>query len=192
MAIRIGIIGLGKITEDQHIPVIGKNAGFRARRGVEPARDQGRRRADLPDAGGDVCCRARSRRGRGLHAAAGPSRLCARGARRGQACDARKTADGDDHRARRPRRLRGGEEAGADDHLAFAIQRRRGADARAVAGRHGQAHGGQLEGGRPALASGTEMDLDGGRLRRVRSGHQRAVDRHRDPPRAGLRAQGRA
>ena len=37
---KIGIIGLGKIAEDQHLPVIAKNPGFRARRGGEPARRQ--------------------------------------------------------------------------------------------------------------------------------------------------------
>ena len=38
-----------------------------------------------------------------------------------------------------------------------------------------------LEGRRAPLASGTAMDLGAGRPRRVRSGHQRAVDRHAHP-----------
>ena len=50
----------------------------------------------------------------------------------------------------------------------------------------------RLEGGCARLASGPGLDLGAGRLRRVRSGHQRAVDRHRDPADADLPHRGDA
>ena len=46
--------------------------------------------------------------------------------------------------------------------------------------------------GRPQMASGPAMDLGAGRLRRVRSRHQRLLDRDQDLPRRPVRAVRRA
>ena len=45
---RIGIIGLGKIAQDQHLPVIRANPDFQLARGIEPARAHPRRMPATP------------------------------------------------------------------------------------------------------------------------------------------------
>ena len=71
---RIGVIGLGKIAQDQHLPVIAKSAAFElaavsSQRGLTAGEALAFR-----EPRGAPREHARSRRGRGLHAAAGAPR----------------------------------------------------------------------------------------------------------------------
>ena len=135
---------------------------------------------DIDDAAGARC---RRRRGGAVHAAAGRATT-----RRRKALAPASTCCWKSRRARRSREVDdlspGCASAGRDAvrHLAFALRRGRRAGARLAGRPHASARScDRLEGGRAQLASGPGLDLGAGRLRRVRSGHQRAVDRHRDP-----------
>ena len=186
----IAIIGVGKIARDQHLPVIAKNPRFRLAGVVSHS---GAQVAGVPTfvAAGEALRRAaRSRRCGHLHAADRAPRPGARGARRGQACDAGKAAGADDGGNARSDRLRRRARPRHFRHLAFAVQRRRRRSESAARGRETSPPRDRMEGGREALASGPGMDLGRRQFRRLRSRRQRAVDPDQD--RAGRRSSSKA
>ena len=160
----IAIVGIGKIAQDQHLPVIAKNARFKLA-GLVSQRGLGaRRRAELQDAGRIAELRhARSRCGRDLHAAAMPAIAIAR-----EAMDAGKhvmlekppaaTIAGDadlDADAAKTRRV-----AYATWHSQYnaAVDEAK----RLLAGQRLNATLRRVEGGRAALASRPGMDMGAG------------------------------
>ena len=122
-----------------------------------------------------------------LHAAAGAFRRGADGAARRQTRDAREAADRHHAADRVARRRSRAPRAHAVPDLAFAVRRGRRCGARMAAHAQAAARQDHLEGRRAPLASGPALDLGAGRLRRVRSGHQRVVGAHRDPAEGSLR-----
>ena len=93
---------LGKIAQDQHVPVIRENPDFAL---VAVSSQRGMSLEGVPHAFTDyreMLRLAGSRRGRDLHAAPGPPRHSPRGARRGKACAPREAACGHLERTRRP------------------------------------------------------------------------------------------
>ncbi len=188
---RIAVIGLGKIALDQHLPVIAASHAFElaavaSQRGVTAAarwRSAIRRR-----------CWPRRRRSTRSRSARRRRRVMRSRARRSPraSTSARKAAHRRPRGTLRPRRRGHAARARADDHLALAIQRRGRCRARrARRGRRAAAvH--RVEGRRPQVASGPGLDLARGRLRRVRSGDQRAFHRDQDPAAAAAARGGRA
>ena len=192
MPIRIAIVGYGKIARDQHVPSIAADPRFELAAVVSPRAQAGRGRAGLPEPRGDARGDGgRARRGRDLHPAHRPARHRRRPLRGRPRRAAREAAGGDARRDRgdgaaRPR------EPGAPcsppgiRSMPPARRRREGGAGRqdGALARH------PLARGRAQMASGPGMDLGAGRLRRVRSGHQRALDRDPDPAVAAVRARG--
>ena len=151
----IAVIGLGKIAQDQHLPVIAKNPNFRldatvSQRGLS---DGGAARS-VPRS--PVPGRAGDRLRRDLHATQRPLRDRPGRHRRGQACSARKAAFPDDDRAggsRAPCRV----PRPRDLHdLALPIQCGGRANARAARRTETPQTGDYLEGGCSPMASGQD------------------------------------
>ena len=187
---KIAIIGIGKIAQDQHLPVIAKNADFRlvgvvsqrglGAPGVPTFKTPAELYAALPDLDAVAICtppHVRHRIAREALAAGKHVML--------EKPPAATVAEMHDltasAAAARPRDLR---------HLAFAVQfrRRRGEEAarRPDAARARD----RVEGGREALASRPGLDLGRRQFRRVRSRHQRALDPDQDRARRDVREVG--
>ena len=191
MAHRIGIIGLGKIAQDQHVPVIRANPAFELVARVEPTRPSASTACRMPSR-----IIARCWRSPDLDAVAICTPPQVRHAIARDAIEAGKhvllekppTATLSELEDLRRLGERAGTVVFTTWHSQYNSARRRGpagprGRAREAAPRH-------LEGGRAPLASGPAMDLGGGRLRRVRPRHQRALHRDEDHARSDLREAG--
>ena len=184
--IRIGIVGVGKIVRDQHLPASPKNADYRL---VATAS----RNASVDGVASFqtieemLAARPRPRRRVALHAAAIPLSRRAHGAAGRQACLPGEAAGRDGQRGRGPQGAGSRKRRLAVRELAFALcaGRRGGANLPRLEPANRRCD--QLEGRRPPLAPEPGMDLAGGRARRVRPRHQRAVDRHAHPAEGAVR-----
>ena len=174
---KIGIIGLGKIAQDQHLPVIAQYRPSCSSR-CRASAAQGRRRSDLPrrapeDATPDldavaICTPPHVRHAFAREAlAAGKHVMLEKPPAATLAEMPTSTAS--------PPNAAASCSTTWHSHYNAAVD-----EARELPAHSRQAPRVELEGGRPPLASGPGLDLDGGRFRRLRSGHQRAVDPHRD------------
>ena len=178
----VALVGVGKIARDQHIPAIAADPDFElvaavSRHatidGVPNFHDIDRFLAEGPEAAVALCVPPAARTAMALKAlAAGRDvllekppaatlgevdRMVAAAARERARCS---SPPGTRASRRRWPRRRPGSPGGRSASV-----------------------GDRLEGGRAALASGAGLDLAGRRLRRLRPGHQRAVDPDRDPAR---------
>ena len=160
----------------------GEGPGLSPHRGRQPTR-QGRRHPEFPDHRGDARRGAGTRCCLALHAAAIPLRCRADGARSEKARLPGKAAGRHGQRGRGPEGAGGGKRRLAVRQLAFALRAGGGGRARLPRSARITLGRDQLEGRRAPLAPEPGMDLGAGRLRCLRSRHQRAVDR--DPHPAG-------
>ena len=190
-ALRVAIVGFGKIARDQHVPAIAATDGVTLAAVAS-------RNASLPDLPhfttleAVVARRPADRCRCSLHAAAGAARAGGGGARGRQACDAGEAAGRERQRTRSPDCGGCARRTDAVRDLAFTLcaRGRAGAAMACVAPHQFRAH--RLEGGRSRLASGAGLDLGAGRAWRLRSRHQRALDPHKNPAAAAVRDGGRA
>ena len=182
MRLKTGLLGIGKIARDQHIPALTANSKFEL---VACASRNARVEGVREFHGSRIHAgrHARPAMRVHLHAAAGAFRGGVDGAARRLPRDAGKTAHRD-HAADRAAG-RGGRTPATHAVSELALAIRSGGRCRARMAAHAPAGGGQdhLERRRAPLASGPALDLGTGRFRRVRSRHQRAVGAHGSPRR---------
>ena len=191
--ISIGIVGVGKIVRDQHLPALAKNADYQlvatASRNAQRRR---RRRAfktieEMLGSGPRTRCRF------AVHAAAIPlSRPRDTALEAGKHVFLEKPPGATVSEVEDLKALAAGKGvslfASWHSRYAPAVEAAQSFPRR----KSSNGSGDQLEGGRPPLASQPGMDLAGRRARRVRPRHQRAVDRHAHPAEGVVRHRGDA
>ena len=189
--IRIAIIGYGKIADDQHVPSIAANPRFElvatsSRSGQGVARDLHRlARADpqrrRAGGGGDHHAAGAALRDRARMHPRRASIACSK-SRRPPASPRSPTSTASPRRRASPC-----SPPGTRSIIRPSTRRRK-----ALAGKRIKSMRDPLARGRPQMAPGPAVDLGAGRLRRVRSRHQRLLDRDQDLPRRPVRPVGRA
>ena len=159
MALKIGLLGIGKIARDQHIPALHANPGFDLA-ACASRNTTRRRRAEFSGSRSHARRRSRPALHLHLHAAAGAFRRGADGAARGQTRDAGEAARRH-HAADRAARRRGrASRPHAVPDLAFAFRRRRRRGARIPA--HAQARRAARSSGKKTCTTGIPASAGSG------------------------------